>query len=218
MIIRKPIKLKAYRLSCLYSDESYNKLKNNLLFHNLTSNYELQKNLKLKNSHDNNLTETKEFKQKILLSKVKLGDIKKNNTDSKKSFIKPKIKMNNLIISNSIKDFPLTKNSYKATTNNTSIINNNNIKSNKNIFKKKYLYKKNILNNKHILLPKIKGSKEKKYSLKLFEREQKKQRDKFNQKLRDKLLELEECEKQFDLEIMKTLSKLNDEGKKLDII
>ena len=125
--------------------------------------------------------------------------------------------MNNLIISNSIKDFPLTKSSYKATTNNTSIINNKN-KSNKNIFKKKYLFKKNIMNNKHILLPKIKDSKEKKYSLKLFEREQKKQRDKFNQKLRDKLLELEECEKKFDLEIMKTLSKLNDEGKRLDII
>ena len=49
----------------------------------------------------------------------------------------------------------------------------------------------------------------------LFEREKKKQREKYNEKLREKLLELEICEKQFDAEIYNTLSKLNEEGKKL---
>ena len=49
----------------------------------------------------------------------------------------------------------------------------------------------------------------------LYEKEQKKQRDKYNEKLTEKLLELEECEKKFDIEILNTLSKLNDEEQKL---
>ena len=48
MIIRKPIKLKAYRLSYIYTNESYNNTKKSLLLQNLTSNYELQKKKKIK--------------------------------------------------------------------------------------------------------------------------------------------------------------------------
>jgi hypothetical protein len=84
-------------------------------------------------------------------------------------------------------------------------------KSNKNFFNRKKLFN----NNNYISLPKLKGSKSKKYSMSLYEKEQKKQRDKYNERLRDKLLELEECEKKFDIEIMNTLSKLNEEEHKL---
>ena len=64
-------------------------------------------------------------------------------------------------------------------------------------------------------MPKLKGSKSKKFSMSLYEKEQKKQRDKYNEKLREKLSELEECEKKFDIEILNTLFKLNDEEHKL---
>ena len=59
MIIRKPIKLKVYRLSYLYTHESYNKMKNYLLLQNLTTNYDLQRKKKLNRNSDINLTETK---------------------------------------------------------------------------------------------------------------------------------------------------------------
>ena len=80
---------------------------------------------------------------------------------------------------------------------------------------------KNIFNRKNKnfgLLPKLKGTKEKKFSLSLFEREKKKQRNIYKEKLREKLFELEACEKKFDVEIYNTLSKLNDEEKKFNNI
>ena len=46
----------------------------------------------------------------------------------------------------------------------------------------------------------------------LFEKEKKKQRDKYKEKLRVKLFELEKCEKKFDVEIYNTLNKLNEES------
>ena len=52
----------------------------------------------------------------------------------------------------------------------------------------------------------------------LFEKEKKKQRDKYKEKLRVKLFELEKCEKKFDVEIYNTLSKLNEEEKKFNKI
>ena len=206
MIIRKPIKLKAYRLSYIYKNESYSKYKNNLLLHNLTSNYDLQNKIKQKNNYDNNLTETKEQEsdyKNLLLSKS--SGINQNNSSSIKSLIKPNLKMGNLILKNNIKNYSIPKKDYKT------IINI----SNSNKSKKKYLYNKNYINNKYRFLPKLKGSKEKKYSMSLFEKERKDQRDRYNEKLREKLLELEECEKKFDVEIFNTLSKLNEEEHKL---
>ena len=210
MIIRKPIKLKAYRLSYIYNKESYNKIKNNLLLHNLTSNYDLQKKLNLKNDYDTNLTELKDLSTKnSLLAKSKLSGINPNNYSSKKSLLKPKIKINNMILKHSINNLYMPKKIYKPI--NTSFNMKKPSKSNKNFFNRKKLFN----NNNYISLPKLKGSKSKKYSMSLYEKEQKKQRDKYNERLRDKLLELEECEKKFDIEIMNTLSKLNEEEHKL---
>ena len=109
MIIRNPIKLKAYKLSYIFSDESYNKLKNNLLYQNLNSNYDLQKKNKQTNKNSTNLTEIKEIipHNNILLvkSKSKLnGNVQKGNYDflgksnSKNIITKPNIQMNNIMI------------------------------------------------------------------------------------------------------------------------
>ena len=83
---------------------------------------------------------------------------------------------------------------------------------NKNIFNKKNYLNKNY----YVFLPKLKGTKEKKFSLSLFEKEKKKQRDKYKEKLRVKLFELEKCEKKFDVGIYNTLNKLNEEERKLN--
>ena len=212
MRIRKQIKLKEYRLSYLFNNETYNKLKNNLLLHNVTSNYEQQKNIQLKNDYDTDITEIKGIKKDLILPKTNINNIKTNNNSLNKIFFKSKLKINNLQINNSNNIFPIKKKSYKTITNNNTSFNMEKInKSNKNLFNKKNLYNKNNCK----ILPRLKGSKEKKNSMNLFEREKKKQRDKYNEKLREKLLELEICEKQFDAEIYNTLSKLNEEGKKL---
>ena len=212
MRIRKQIKLKEYRLSYLFNNETYNKLKNNLLLHNVTSNYEQQKNIQLKNDYDTDITEIKGIKKDLILPKTNINNIKTNNNSLNKIFFKSKLKINNLQINNSNNIFPINKKSYKTITNNNTSFNMKKInKSNKNLFNKKNLYNKN----NYKILPRLKGSKEKKNSMNLFEREKKKQRDKYNEKLREKLLELEICEKQFDAEIYNTLSKLNEEGKKL---
>ena len=155
MIIRKPIKLKAYRLSYIYKNESYSKIKNNLLLHNLTSNYELHKKMNLKNTYNPNLTELKELSTKnSLLTKSRLTGITQNIYSSKKSKLKPNsIRMDNLLIKNSINNSLMPKNSYKA----INIKKAN--KNNKNIFNKKKL----LYNNNYIFLPKLKGSKSKNF-------------------------------------------------------
>ena len=158
MIIRKPIKLKAYRLSYIYKNESYSKIKNNLLLHNLTSNYELHKKMNLKNTYNPNLTELKELSTKnSLLTKSKLSGINQNIYSSQKSLLKPNsIKMDNLLIKNSINNSLMPKKSYKAINTSFNIKKSN--KSNKNIFNKKKL-----LYNNYIFLPKLKGSKSKNF-------------------------------------------------------
>ena len=82
----------------------------------------------------------------------------------------------------------------------------------RNLFNKEYLHNKN---NKYLTLPKLKDSQIKKFSLSLYNKEKERQRESYNEKLREKLLELEECEKKFDIEIYNTLSKLNEEEKRL---
>ena len=223
MIIRNLIKLKAYKLSYIFSDESYNKLKNNLLYQNLNSNYDLQKKNKQANKNSTNLTEIKEIipHNDIILvkSKSKLnGNVQKGNYDylaksnSKNIFTKPNIQMNNIMIKSYIKNKSYQKKDYKTLVNNTSINMNKANKIKKNLFNKEYLYNKN---NKLNLLPKLENSKGKKFSLSLYNKEKRRQRDRYNEKLKEKLLELEECEKKFDVEIFNTLSKLNDEEKRL---
>ena len=159
MRIRKQIKLKEYRLSYLFNNETYNKLKNNLLLHNVTSNYEQQKNIQLKNDYDTDITEIKGIKKDLILPKTNINNIKTNNNSLNKIFFKSKLKINNLQINNSNNIFPINKKSYKTITNNNTSFNMKKInKSNKNLFNKKNLYNKNNCK----ILPRIKGSKEKK--------------------------------------------------------
>ena len=225
MRIRNSIKLKSYKLSYIFGNDSYKKLKNNLLYQNLNSNYDLQKKVRQKYKNSTNLTEIKEIipnNNKILFTKSKsklpgnirnLTDIKgkydyiiKNN--SQNNMIKSKIKMSNLLIKDFINNKSIPKQKYNNTLINMGRINN--IK--KNLFNGEYLYNNNKKCN---FLPKLKVSQTKKFSLSLYNKEKKKQKDKYNEKLREKLLELEECEKKFDIEILNTLAKLNEEEKKL---
>ena len=229
MRIRNSIKLKSYKLSYIFGNDSCNKLKNNLLYQNLNSNYDLQKKVRQKYKNSTNLTEIKEIipnNNKILFTKSKsklpgnirnLTDIKgkydyiiKNN--SQNNMIKSKIKMSNLLIKDFINNKSIPNQKYKIKVNNTLINMSriNNIK--KNLFNGEYLYNNN---KKYNFLPKLKDSQTKKFSLSLYNKEKKKQKDKYNEKLREKLLELEECEKKFDIEILNTLAKLNEEEKKL---
>ena len=232
MRIRNSIKLKSYKLNYLFSNDLSNKLKNNFLYINLNSNYDLIKQIKQKNKNSTNLTEIKEViprNNNLLLtkSKSKLIGNTQNLTDTKGKYdflmkknslnelIKPKIKMSNLMIKDFINNKSIPKEKYKTIINNTSINTGktNRIKGiKKNLFNKKYLkYKKN----KYLTLPKLKESQTKKISSSLYNKEQKRQKEKYEEKLREKLQELEECEKKFDIEIFNTLSKLNEEEKRL---
>ena len=114
MRIRNSIKLKSYKLNCLFGNDLNNKLKNNFLYQNLNSNYDLIKIIKQKNKNNTNLTEIKEViphNNNLLLTKSKskliniqnLTDRKeKNDFIMKKSSLnrltKPKIKISNLMI------------------------------------------------------------------------------------------------------------------------
>ena len=231
MRIRNSIKLKSYKLNYLFSNDLNNKLKNNFLYQNLNSNYDLIKKIKQKNKNNTNLTEIKEViphNNNLLLTKSKskliniqnLTDRKeKNDFIMKKSSLnrltKPKIKISNLMIKDFINDKSNSKQKYKTIINNTSINMGKTIRIKgikKNLFNKVYLQNKN---NKYLTLPKLKGSKTKKYSLSLYNKEKQRQKERYDEKLREKLLELEECEKKFDIEIFNTLSKLNEEEKRL---
>ena len=226
MRIRHSIKLKTYKLSEIFGNNFSNKLKNNFILQNISTNYETQTQSKLNNKYNTNLTEIKEvipLKNLITAkSNSKLGDdYLFNNYDKDtynyfgknhlyKSMIKPKIKMNNILIKNSFNNSSIPKISNKAIIN-TNI--NNKIK--KNLINARYLDNKKYINKKYNIFPKVKGTKSSNIKISLYEKEKKKQRNIFNDKLREKLLELEECEKKFDVEIFNTLSKLNDEEKRL---
>ena len=122
----------------------------------------------------------------------------------KKILTKLNIKMNTLSLKHSINNIFSPHKSYET------------FKS-LNERKKNIFNKKNYLNkNYYVFLPKLKGTKEKKFSLSLFEKEKKKQRNIYKEKLRVKLFELEKCEKKFDVEIYNTLNKLNEEEIKLN--
>ena len=231
MRIRNSIKLKSYKLKYLFSNDLNNKLKNNFLYQNLNSNYDLIKKIKQKNKNNTNLTEIKEViphNNNLLLTKSKskliniqnLTDRKeKNDFIMKKSSLnrltKPKIKISNLMIKDFINDKSNSKLKYKTIINNTSINMGKTIRIKgikKNLFNKEHSQNKN---NKYLTLPKLKDSKTKKYSLSLYNKEKQRQKERYDEKLREKLLELEECEKKFDIEIYNTLSKLNEEEKRL---
>ena len=138
MRIRNSIKLKSYKLSYIFGNDSCNKLKNNLLYQNLNSNYDLQKKVRQKYKNSTNLTEIKEIipnNNKILFTKSKsklpgnirnLTDIKgkydyiiKNN--SQNNMIKSKIKMSNLLIKDFINNKSIPNQKYKIKVNNTLI-------------------------------------------------------------------------------------------------
>ena len=128
MRIRNSIKLKSYKLNYLFSNDLNNKLKNNFLYQNLNSNYDLIKKIKQKNKNNTNLTEIKEViphNNNLLLTKSKskliniqnLTDRKeKNDFIMKKSSLnrltKPKIKISNLMIKDFINDKSNSKQKY----------------------------------------------------------------------------------------------------------
>ena len=229
--MRQSIKLKTYKLSEIFGNDFSNKLKNNFIFQNLSTNYEIQTQTKLNNKYNTNLTEIKEVNpiKNLIIAKSKpklntyylINNFNKDNYNYfgknhlYKSMIKPKIKMNNTLIKNSINNLSIPKKSNKNIINKTSFNTNNNNKIKKNLINAHYLDNKKYINKKYNILPKVKGIKSKNIMISLYEKEKKKQRNKFNEKLREKLLELEECEKKFDVEIFNTLSKLNDEEKRL---
>ena len=229
MLRKNPLK-KVYNFNDVFNNESHYQIKNNLLLNNLESNYEFYKQIKLKNKFDNNLTEIKEFnnKNKLLLSKPRLSTNKNQNYNSNKNrygnilkynsqikLIKSKVKIDNILTKNitNNKTIPNKKYINNNTSFNSLFIKKN--KTKKNLFNQRYIGNKNFIEKIYRPLPILKGSKSKKYSLSLFEKEKQKQRDNYNKKLKQKLLELEECEKKFDIEIFNTLSKLNEEGQKL---
>ena len=124
------------------------------------------------------------------------------------------MKLNRLLLKNNINHLSLPKNS--------SI--NISVKNNKN--KNKYkLKEKNIMNLKkmNVLLNEnkyneffiddINNNKKKKISL--FEKEKQKLKQRYNKTLMDKFVELEACEKKFNVVIENTLLKLNNEEKNL---
>ncbi len=236
MIIRKPKKLKVYKLNHIFTPESFIKKKNNLSILSITSNNEFQKKLKLKNNYDKNITEinqTDKYNYKDLLlsksnSKLSLKNMI-NNSDRKIYISNKKLlkvgenfnnrennKVNNLFIKSSINNFPSMTKSY------VSIYNSSYNEKRKKFFKKfnknKFNLNNNFYMNNYKLLPMINGSKSKKYSLTLYKKEKKKQRDIYDEKLKEKILELEACEKKFDEEILRTLSKLELEEKNLEEI
>ena len=229
MLRKNPLK-KVYNFNDVFNNESHYQIKNNLLLNNLESNYEFYKQIKLKNKFDNNLTEIKEFnnKNKLLLSKPRLSTNKNQNYNSNKNrygnilkynsqvkLIKSKVKIDNILTKNITNNQIIPNKTYISnnTSFNSLFIKKN--KTKKNLFNQRYIGNKNYIENIYRPLPILKGSKSKKYSLSLFEKEKQKQRDNYNKKLKQKLLELEECEKKFDIEIFNTLSKLNEEGQKL---
>ena len=233
MIIRKPKKLKVYKLNHIFTPESFIKKKNNLSILSITSNNEFQKKLKLKNNYDKNITEineTNKYNYKDLLlsksnSKLSLKNMI-NNSDRKIYISNKKLlkvgenfnnkennKVNNLFIKSSINNFPSMTKSYVSIYN--SSYNDKRKKFFKKFNKNKFNLNNNFYMNNYKLLPKINGSKSKKYSLTLYEKEKKKQKDIYDEKLKEKILELEACEKKFDEEIFRTLSKLELEEKNL---
>ena len=56
-----------------------------------------------------------------------------------------------------------------------------------------------------------KGAKKTKKKMTLYELEKKREKERYNEMLREKFLELETCEKKFNIVIEETLKKLNEE-------
>lgn len=124
----------------------------------------------------------------------------KNNIKVKAT--KEALKMNRILMKNNINNLALPKrplinsqrnyNNYKLNSN--RYINNNII----------FNLKKNNFCLKEL-------SKKTKKKMTLYELEKKREKERYNEMLREKFLELETCEKKFDVVIEETLKKLNEE-------
>ncbi len=124
----------------------------------------------------------------------------KNNIKVKAT--KEALKMNRILMKNNINNLALPKrslinsqryyNNYKLNSN--RFINNNII----------FNLKKNNFCLKEL-------SKKTKKKMTLYELEKKREKERYNEMLREKFLELETCEKKFDIVIEETLKKLNEE-------
>ena len=129
--------------------------------------------------------------------------------DMKIKAAKAIMKMNNLLLKKNINKLSLPKNPslYNSTNSNKnkfSPINNRKIMN-----MKKMNYFLNDKKYKNFFLFNSNDSKKKKLSL--YEKEKMREKNRYNQILMEKFIELEACEKKFDIVIENTLQKLNNE-------
>lgn len=124
----------------------------------------------------------------------------KNNIKVKAT--KEALKMNRILMKNNINNLALPKRPLI-----NSQRNNNNYKLNSN----RYINNNIIFNLKKNNFCLKELSKKTKKKMTLYELEKKREKERYNEMLREKFLELETCEKKFDVVIEETLKKLNEE-------
>ena len=124
----------------------------------------------------------------------------KNNIKVKAT--KEALKMNRILMKNNINNLALPKRSLINSQRNYNNykLNSNRLINNNIIFN---LKKNNFCLNEL--------SKKAKKKMTLYELEKKREKERYNEMLREKFLELETCEKKFDIVIEETLKKLNEE-------
>ena len=122
----------------------------------------------------------------------------KNNIKVKAT--KEALKMNRILMKNNINNLALPKRSLINSQRNYNNYKLNRLISNNIIFN---LKKNNFCLNEL--------SKKAKKKMTLYELEKKREKERYNEMLREKFLELETCEKKFDIVIEETLKKLNEE-------
>jgi hypothetical protein len=124
----------------------------------------------------------------------------KNNIKAKAT--KEALKMNRILMKNNINNLALPKRSLINSQRNYNNykLNSNRLINNNIIFN---LKKNNFCLNEL--------SKKAKKKMTLYELEKKREKERYNEMLREKFLELETCEKKFDIVIEETLKKLNEE-------
>jgi hypothetical protein len=112
------------------------------------------------------------------------------------------LKMSRLLMRNNINNLALPK---------RPLINSQRNYNNYKLYSKRLINNNNIFNLKknNFFLKEL--SKKTKKKMTLYELEKKREKERYNEMLQEKFLELETCEKKFDIVIEETLKKLNEE-------
>ena len=191
---------------------SKNKIKlNNISNNNIKNFLSLNKEMKINFPLDNNIG-NKCFSVPQTLNYYGRNNIKINAANAVK-------KMNKLLLKKNINYLSLPKNPFINITvkQNKNIFNSFNKSDKKIINMKKNNFLLNDKKNKYIdyYLNDLDEIKIKRKKISLYEKEKKREKDKYNKMLKEKFKELEACEKKFDIVIDNTLLKLNNEEKNL---